>query len=57
MLRWSAIFFLIAISAATLGYSNVAGAALDIAKVLFIIFLIPALVFLILGLFILASKP
>lgn len=53
MLRWAAIFFLISIAAATLGYTNIAGSALEIAQILFFIFLIPAIVLLILGLFML----
>jgi len=51
MLRWAALFFIISIIAAMLGFTNIAGSALDIAKVLFILFLIPAVVLLVCGLF------
>ncbi len=40
MLRWAAIFFIIAIIAAVLGFGVIAGAAAGVAKVLFIVFLI-----------------
>lgn len=56
MLRWSAVFFLISIAAATLGYTSIAGTALGIAKILFFIFLIPAIILLFLGLFVFTSK-
>ena len=38
MLRWAATFFVIAIIAAMLGFTTIAGSALDIAKVLFYCF-------------------
>lgn len=50
MLRWSLIFFVISIVAALFGFTNIAGPALAIAKVLFALFLIPAVILLILGL-------
>lgn len=56
MLYWSAIFFVISIVAAVLGFSTIAGSALDIAKVLFVIFLISSLVLLICGLFFFGQK-
>ncbi|MCR4337992.1 MAG: DUF1328 domain-containing protein [Candidatus Omnitrophica bacterium] len=56
MLRWSAIFFVIAIIAAMLGFTDIAGAAVDIAKFLFFIFLIPAIILLIWALFFVGSK-
>lgn len=56
MLRWAAIFFIIAIAAGVLGFTNIAGAALDVAKILFAIFLISAIVLFICGLFIFGSK-
>jgi uncharacterized membrane protein YtjA (UPF0391 family) len=46
-LKTSVTSFFIAIVAAMLGYTNIAGTALDIARILFIIFLIPAAVLLI----------
>jgi uncharacterized membrane protein YtjA (UPF0391 family) len=56
MLRWSAVFFVISIIAAMLGFTSIAGSALDIAKILFFIFLIPAIVLLICGLFVFGTK-
>ena len=56
MLRWAATFFLIAILAAVLGYTNIAGVALGFAQILFFLFLIPALVLFILGLFFISSN-
>ena len=42
MLNWAATFFVIAIVAALLGFTGIAGSAIDIAKVLFFVFLILA---------------
>lgn len=56
MLRWSAIFFIISIIAAMFGYTNIAGVALDFAKILFLIFLIPAIVLFICGLLFVGSR-
>jgi uncharacterized membrane protein YtjA (UPF0391 family) len=50
MLRWSAVFLVIAIIAAALGYGGIAADAAEIAKVLFFIFLGIFVVTLILGL-------
>ena len=50
MLRWSAVFLVIAIIAAALGYGGIAADAEEIAKVLFFIFLGIFLLTLILGL-------
>ncbi len=49
MLNWAATFFIIAIVAAVLGFTNIAGSAIDIAKILFVVFLILAAVSLIFG--------
>lgn len=49
MLYWAAIFLVIAIAAALLGFTGIAGAAIGIAKILFGIFLALFLIFLILG--------
>lgn len=49
MLRWALFFFIIALIAGILGFTTVAGTALSIAKILFIIFLILFVLFLILG--------
>jgi uncharacterized membrane protein YtjA (UPF0391 family) len=50
MLRWAAIFFVISIVAALLGFGGIAEGAADIAKVLFYIFLAVFVVLLVLGL-------
>jgi uncharacterized membrane protein YtjA (UPF0391 family) len=39
MLRWAAIFLVIAIIAAVLGFAGIAGAAAEIAKFLFFLFI------------------
>ncbi len=49
MLRWAAIFFVISIIAALLGFSGIAEGSAEIAKILFFIFLAVCLVFLVLG--------
>jgi len=38
MLRWSLIFFVVAIIAAALGFSGIAAGATEIAKILFYLF-------------------
>lgn len=50
MLRWSAIFLVIAVIAAALGFGGIASDAAEIAKVLFFIFLAVFVVTLVLGL-------
>jgi uncharacterized membrane protein YtjA (UPF0391 family) len=50
MLRWSAIFLVIAIVAAVFGFGGIALAAAGIAKILFFVFLILFLISLISGL-------
>jgi uncharacterized membrane protein YtjA (UPF0391 family) len=52
MLKWSAIFFVIALVAALFGFGGIAGGAASIAKVLFFIFIIGFVITLILGKFI-----
>lgn len=49
MLRWAAIFFIISIVAAVLGFGGIAAGATEIARVLFYVFLIVFLVTLIMG--------
>jgi uncharacterized membrane protein YtjA (UPF0391 family) len=44
MLKWAATFLVIAIIAAVLGFTSIAGAAIDIAKFLFFVFLAFAVV-------------
>lgn len=49
MLNWAATFFVIAIIAAVLGFTSIAGSAIDIAKILFVVFLVLAVVSFIFG--------
>jgi len=49
MLNWAAIFFVIAIVAALFGFTRIAGSAMQIAKILFFIFIILAVVVFISG--------
>ncbi|WP_437278432.1 DUF1328 family protein [Sorangium sp. So ce375] len=49
MLSWSVAFFLVAIIAAILGFGVLAASAAALAKLLFVIFLVLALVSLALG--------
>lgn len=42
MLYWAAVFFVIAIAAAVLGFGGIAAGAAGIAKVLFFVFLVLA---------------
>jgi uncharacterized membrane protein YtjA (UPF0391 family) len=44
MLNWAVTFFIIAIVAALLGFTRIAGSAVDIAKILFFVFLVLAVV-------------
>ncbi|HEY1633052.1 MAG TPA: DUF1328 domain-containing protein [Rhizomicrobium sp.] len=50
MLRWAVIFLILGLVAAALGFTNVAGASIDIAKILFFIFVAIFVIFLVLGL-------
>ncbi len=40
MLRWAAIFLLLAIVSAALGFGGIAAVAVDLARVLFFIFIV-----------------
>lgn len=51
MLNWALTFLVIALIAAVLGFTSIAGAAIGIAKILFYIFLILFLVSLVSHLF------
>ena len=42
MLNWAATFFIIAIIAGVLGFTTIAGSAVEIAKILFVVFLVLA---------------
>ena len=50
MLYWAAVFFVIALVAALFGFGGIAAGAVEIAKILFFVFLIIFLVTLVLGL-------
>ena len=56
MLRWSAIFFVIAIVAAIFGFTGIAEGAAVVAKVLFFIFAVLFLIALIFGGLIVGKK-
>jgi uncharacterized membrane protein YtjA (UPF0391 family) len=49
MIGWAVTFFIIAIIAALFGFSGIAGAAVNIAWILFVVGLVLAVVFLIVG--------
>ena len=49
MISWSVTFFIIAIIAAVFGFSGIAGTAVNIAWILFVVGLILAVVFLFAG--------
>jgi len=49
MLYWAAIFFIIALVAAVLGFGGIAAGAAGIAKILFFVFLILFVVALLMG--------
>jgi len=49
MLSWAVTFFVIALIAAVLGFSGVAGTAVNIAWILAVIGIILALVFMVMG--------
>ena len=49
MLNWAVTFFIIALVAAVLGFTSIAGSAIDIAKILFFVFLLLAVVSFIFG--------
>ncbi|HEY3756497.1 MAG TPA: DUF1328 domain-containing protein [Opitutaceae bacterium] len=49
MLRYAIIFLIIALIAAALGFGNIAGAASEIARILFFVFLVCFIVALLFG--------
>jgi uncharacterized membrane protein YtjA (UPF0391 family) len=51
MLKWAAIFLVIALFAALFGFVGIAGVAADIAKFLFFLFIAIFVIFLLLGIF------
>ena len=40
MLRWALIFLVVALIAGVLGFTSIAGASIEIAKILFYVFLV-----------------
>ena len=40
MLRWALTFLVVALIAAILGFTSIAGAAIDVAKILFYVFVV-----------------
>ena len=49
MLHYAVTFFIIAICAALLGFTGIAGSAIEIAKILFVVFLILSVVLFVFG--------
>jgi uncharacterized membrane protein YtjA (UPF0391 family) len=49
MLRWAFIFLVVGLIAAVLGFTNVAGASIEIAKILFFVFMVIFVVLLVAG--------
>ncbi len=49
MLHWAAVFFIIALIAAVFGFGGIAASAVGVAKLLFVVFLVLAVVSLLLG--------
>jgi uncharacterized membrane protein YtjA (UPF0391 family) len=56
MLKWTAIFLVIAIVAAIFGFTNIASGAASIAKTIFFIFIVLVLLSAILGATVLKKK-
>jgi uncharacterized membrane protein YtjA (UPF0391 family) len=57
MLYWSAVFFIIAIIAGLFGFGLIAASAVDIAKILFFIFLVLFILSALVGLARRGSRP
>ncbi len=49
MLYWAAVFFVIALVAAAFGFGGIAASAVGVSKILFVVFLVFALVSLLVG--------
>jgi uncharacterized membrane protein YtjA (UPF0391 family) len=49
MLHWAAVFFVIALIAAVFGFGGIAASAVGVAKILFFVFLVLAVVSLLFG--------
>jgi uncharacterized membrane protein YtjA (UPF0391 family) len=50
LLKWALVFFIVSIIAALFGFTNIAAATADVARILFYIFLVIFIVLLVLGL-------
>ena len=50
LLKWALVFFVVSIIAALFGFTDIAAASADIARILFYIFLVIFIVLLVLGL-------
>ena len=57
ILKWALIFFLVAIVAALFGFTGIAAAATDVARILFAVFLVLFLVLLVIGLLRKPGRP
>ena len=55
LLKWAVVFLVISLIAALFGFTGIAGASADIARVLFFIFLAVCVLFFVLGLTIFKS--
>lgn len=49
MIGWAVTFFIVALIAAVLGFTGIAGAAVDIAWILVVIGIVLAIVFMVIG--------
>lgn len=49
MISWSVTFFIIALIAGVLGFTGIAGAAVNIAWILFVVGLVFAVIFMVMG--------
>jgi uncharacterized membrane protein YtjA (UPF0391 family) len=50
LLKWALVFFVVSIIAALFGFTDIAAASADVARILFYIFLVIFIVLLVLGL-------
>ena len=50
LLKWAVVFFVVSLIAALFGFTDVAAATADVARILFYIFLVIFIVLLVLGL-------
>jgi uncharacterized membrane protein YtjA (UPF0391 family) len=50
LLKWALIFFIVSLVAALFGFTDIAAASADVARILFYIFLVIFIVLLVLGL-------